>query len=141
MESKIVANTAVVRLDKGEEVISSLLSLAKSQGITCADVRGIGASDDFSVGVFDSRSKKYVAADFSEPAEITSLVGNLTTKDGENYAHLHANFALQGGKTVGGHLTKAVVSVTCELFVTFYDVTVERRFDENIGVNLMKFED
>ena len=139
MQYVIKDNAAVIRLDRGEELIASLLEFAQKEGITCAQVGGIGASDDFSVGLFDFDTKTCVGTDFRQSAEITSICGNLSVKDGKPYAHLHANFGLQGGSVVGGHLTKAVISVTCELFVTFFDIVVERKYDQNIGINLMEF--
>ncbi len=39
----------------------------------------------------------------------------------------------------GGHLNKAVVSATCEMVISLIDGIVDRRFDEEIGLNLFKF--
>lgn len=43
------------------------------------------------------------------------------------------------GNVVGGHLNKAIVSVTCEAVITAIDGVIDRKYDENIGINLFKF--
>ena len=43
------------------------------------------------------------------------------------------------GRVVGGHLNRAVISATCELFVRTLPGTVERRLDEETGLNLYRF--
>ena len=41
-------------------------------------------------------------------------------------------------KTFGGHLNRAVVSATCEVIIEEYEGTLERYFDDNIGLNLFE---
>lgn len=43
------------------------------------------------------------------------------------------------GEVFGGHLNKAIVSATCEMVIDIIDGTVDRYFDEEIGLNLFKF--
>ena len=76
------------------------------------------------------------AKDFSKSY---SLVGTITTKDGEFYAHLHMSAGDTEGRVLGGHLNEAVISATCELVLEIMDGTVERRFDPETGLNLMEF--
>ena len=40
----------------------------------------------------------------------------------------------------GGHLNSAIVSATCEMIIMIIDGTVDRKFDDNIGLNLLKFD-
>lgn len=133
-------NDYLVRIDKGEEVLSNLVSLCKQQGIECASVSGIGASDDFTFGIFNTDSKTYVQTDVHEPAEITSIVGNVTTQNGNPYLHLHATFAKEDGSVCGGHLNRAVISVTCELFLHVCKIYTDRVKDD-VGVNVISFKE
>ena len=47
-----------------------------------------------------------------------------------------------GNKTcavVGGHLNRAVVSVTCEMVIRILSGAVDRRPDPETGINLLRF--
>ena len=83
--------------------------------------------------------QKYVANTFDGVMELTSLMGNITEKDGEPYLHLHATFGDLTGKVIGGHLNEAVVSATCELFVRKVEGHVGRRLDPETGLNIFDF--
>ena len=76
-------NTYVVRLEKGEEVLASLKKLCEDNGIKAGEVTGIGATDYVKVGLFNVGTKEYASTIINEPMEITSLMGNISTKDGE----------------------------------------------------------
>lgn len=39
----------------------------------------------------------------------------------------------------GGHLVDATISATCEMVIRVLDGTVDRYFDEEVGLNLFKF--
>ena len=94
---------------------------------------------EFTVGVFHTAEKQYHANHFSGDLEIVSLTGSVTRKDGGFYAHLHMSAGGADGAVVGGHLNRAVVSATCEMFITVLDGEVGRRFDETVGLNLFDF--
>lgn len=136
-----------IRIDKGEEIISSLNSFCVTEHITLAEVKALGAVDDFTVGLFDVSEKKFHGNHFTFPAEIVSLWGTITTKDGEPYSHIHMSAADKDGHVFGGHLSSARVSATCEMIV--HDLSegdskgfvVERKFSEEIGLNLFEFLD
>ena len=104
-----------------------------------ASVSALGAINDFTVGVFKTAEKKYDANEFQGYYEITSLTGTITTKNGEYYAHLHMSAGNEKGEVFGGHLNRAIVSATCEMVITVINGTVERRFEEEVGLNLFQF--
>lgn len=133
-------NTYLLVLNKGEEIVSALTQFATETNLTCASVSGIGATDDAEMGVFDTFEKQYYTKQIRAMTEITGLNGNVTQKDGKPYVHLHATLATMFD-VVGGHLTKAVVSATAELFVTAYPIATNRQFDSAIGINLLTWED
>ena len=100
---------------------------------------GIGATDDFTVGVFDIAKKEYEKFVFSGNHEINALDGNITEKDGKPYIHLHITATGKGGKVVGGHLIKGVISLTGEIIITVTDGKITREYDETLGINRWKF--
>ena len=140
MEIKTFGNVVAVRLDKGDEILESLLKVAKEEKIALASVSGIGATDNFEVGVFDLKKQDYIRTHYAGNHEINSLAGNLTTKNGEPYVHLHLTAAGPGGELVGGHLLRAAISLTAEIFLQKIDGSVDREFDETLKINRIKFD-
>lgn len=133
-------DTFVLRLVPGDEIIASVSDVAEKEGITLANISGIGAVREIVGGLFDPIEKRYQAEVFVGYYEITSLVGNITTMKGKPYIHIHANWSDEHCNTFGGHLTSATVSVTAEIFITILDGKIPRKFNEQIGFNQMEFE-
>lgn len=139
MEYKRFNNTIVARLDRGEEILTEIEKIAKAENIKLAKVSAIGAVNDFTVGVYDVDKKEYKANSFTGDFELLSLLGNINTMNGEYYCHLHMSAGNEKGEVFGGHLNRAVISVTCEMFIDIIDGTVDRKHDDNIGINLFRF--
>lgn len=139
MEYKRFENTIVARIDKGEEILEQLKTIALKENIKLAAVRALGAVNDFTVGVFKTAQKEYRSNSFSGDFEIVSLTGTINTMDNEFYCHLHMSAGNEKGEVFGGHLNRAVVSATCETVITEINGRVDRHFDENIGLNLFEF--
>lgn len=139
MDYQRVADTIVARIDKGEEIQEKLKELCLAEGVKLASVNALGAVSDFTIGVFDVAKKQYYSNDFTGLYEIVSLTGSVTVMDGAYYAHLHMSAGDEKGQVVGGHLNRAVVSATCELFLTLLPGAVERTFSPEVGLNLLDF--
>lgn len=139
MEYKVFGNTVVARIDRGEEILDKLRELAEKEQIKLASVQALGATNDFTVGVFNTETKQYAANHFTGSFEIVSLCGTVNTMDGKFYAHLHMSAGNARGEVFGGNLNRAVVSATCEMILTKINGTVDRRFDADTGLNLFRF--
>ena len=139
MEYKKFGNTYVIRLDPGEEIVEKLLWLAAVEGIKVGKLTGLGAVDNVTLKSFQPDTKQYHAHMYHTDLEIVSLTGNLTTLNGRPYPHLHMSVADTVGHVYGGHLNKAVVSSTCEIFVHVIDGIVERKPNARIGLNILTF--
>ena len=83
--------------------------------------------------------KKYYPKTIEGIFEITSLLGTLTTKDGEPYLHLHISCGGMDAAVVGGHLNKAIVSATGEIVIRVVNGTINRKFSNEIGLFLFDF--
>ncbi len=139
MQYKKFGKTIVIRMDKGEEVVSSLKSICQKEDIKLASVSAIGAVNDITVGVFNPDTKQYKSNRFTGNFEIVSLSGTVTTMKGIPYIHLHMSVGDGNGKVFGGHLNEAKISATCEMVITLIEGEVEREYSEEIGLNLFKF--
>lgn len=139
MEYRKFNDNYVVRLNKGEEIISELKELCKNENIKLAEITGLGASNLVEIGVFNPETKEYKTEIFQGMFEITSLIGNATRKDGEVYLHLHINFGDETGAVRGGHLVQAKISATGEIIVRKIEGEVGRKLNDEIGLNLLSF--
>lgn len=129
-------NDIVLRLDPGEEVCASVLAVAKKENIPCASVSAIGATNDFTVGVFDLTKKSYDLFKYDDGNyEIASLTGSLSTMNGEPYQHLHMVCAGGKGQVAAGHLVSATISLTAEIMIHVIDMKAERVKNPDIGIN------
>lgn len=140
MEYRRFNDTIAARIDKGEEITEQVREIARRENIRLASVRAIGAVNEFTVGVFKTDKKEYLANEFKGSFEIVSLTGTINTMNGEFYTHLHMSAGNEKGEVFGGHLNRAVVSATCEMIIEVIDGNVDRYFDEEIGLNLFKFD-
>jgi hypothetical protein len=139
MEFKRFNNVYVVRLDKGEEIIETLKGFCATNQIMIGWVSGIGAVNRVTLGLFETKPKRYFGKELTGDFEITALSGNITTMNKEVYVHLHATVSDFQHKTYGGHLNSAIVSATAELIVVSVTGVVDRKFSYEIGLNLLEF--
>ena len=140
MEYRRFGDRIVVRLDRGEEILEQMKHLAEQEQIALASVQALGAVNEFTVGVYDTETKVYASNQFQGAYEIISLTGTIDRMDGAFYTHLHMAAGDREGRVFGGHLNRAVISATCEMVVTVLDGTIDRAFDPEIGLNLIRFQ-
>ena len=139
MDYRRFGSKIVARIDKGEEILEKLKEIALKENIKLAGVSALGATNDFTAGVYKVDEKKYYSNHFEMAAEITALIGTITEMNGKPYIHLHLTAADEKGHAFGGHLNKAVISATCEMVITLMDGQVGRKHDEEIGLNFFAF--
>ena len=140
MEYRKFNNTIVLRIDKDEEILSAIKDLALKENIKLANINALGAVNEVVVGVYKVDEKKYYSNEFKGNFEIVSLTGTINTMNGKFYSHLHMSVGNENGEVFGGHLNKAIVSATCEMIINIINETVDRYYDEEIGLNLFRFE-
>ena len=126
-----------LRLERGEELVSSFERFASKHGIESAEVRAIGAITDFELGYYILSEKKYTRKKFEVIAELISGIGNLAIREGKNFLHMHISAGLPDFSVVGGHMFSGVASATIEAFVVPFGKRIERSFDEEIGLYLL----
>jgi len=139
MEYRRFENTVMLRLDPGEEILTKLAELAEKEQIILAEVTGLGALNELEICVYDIETKQYYTNTYAEALELLSLSGTITRMNEKPYLHIHACAGDGTGKAVGGHLRKAVISVTGEIVIRMIEGQVGRKLNESIGMNLLAF--
>lgn len=119
----------VVRLEDGENVHQTLQSLGLTAGVIVA---GIGMLRDVTLAFWNGR--EYVRHAMKGPAELLSLQGNFSRKEGESFLHCQAVLGLEDGSVVGGHLMDAVVNETNEIVLRRIPGVVMERRPESGGL-------
>ncbi len=140
MEYRHFGDSYIVRMDRGEEILSALKTFCEKEDIRLAQVDALGAVDRAVVSVYDVPTKTFFKKEFNEPMEISSLCGTVSRKEGEVYLHLHVTVCDKDLLAHGGHANELRVSATCEMVVRTIPGEVGRMLNEDIGLNMFKFE-
>ena len=139
MDYRKFADTYIVRIDRGEEIIASLTALCEKENIRLASVEALGAVDHAVVCVYDVPTKTFYRKEFNEAMEISNLCGTVTRKEGQVYLHLHVTVCDKDLNAHGGHATELRVAATCEMVVRTLPGEVDRKLDDDTGLNVFQF--
>ena len=118
MHWKKLTNGYLLIADKGEDVEEAILNFCSEAGVRHGFISGIGAVRDVELGYYDVELKEYKRKFFGGSFEVVSLLGNISLYNNKEFLHAHISLADRGNNLVGGHLFKATVSVTLEIFFT-----------------------
>ena len=128
----------MVRLKKGEEIITTLSSFVIQQNIKAGFIYGLGAAKDLVLGYYNSEKKQYSKRHFTREFEITSLIGDIAYFEGKPMVHAHVTLSGADFQSVAGHLFSGVISGTGEFLITVFDTQLERKFDPEVELNLLE---
>lgn len=132
----IDARTQLVVFSRGEEFVAGLTRLATERNLLSARFSAIGAFSSVTLGFFERETNTYLENAWHEQVEVCSLNGNISLFDGHPKVHPHAVIATRDGKAYGGHVLKAVVWPTLELFLELLPVPLNRMHDPETGLAL-----
>ena len=139
MDYIVFGDKIALRLDPGEELLDRISEVCRRQGVRFGSITGIGAANHVTIGFYNLEKQEYSEKDLDFPMEITSILGDVSRKDGEVYLHVHINVSDEEGRTFGGHLKKCMISVTGEIVITCIDGEVGRKADPATGINVLSF--
>lgn len=128
----------LLRFSSGEEVIEGLKTFIVKEPISAAGFTAIGACREVELAFYDLQGKKYENKVFSGDREIVGIIGNIAWLGEQPIIHAHGSFADKDYHVIGGHVSKLIVSATCEVHLHTFDGKTERAFDEVTGLNLFK---
>ena len=124
-------------LDDGDDVLGSLTAFAQQNGITGASLHGIGAFSRATIAYWNKTTKVYEEIAVDEQVEVLSLDGNMATAGDEIKVHAHVTLGRRHGSTIGGHLLRATVFPTLEVFIADTGTRLLREKDEATGLMLL----
>jgi predicted DNA-binding protein with PD1-like motif len=137
MEHREVDGGYVVRLVRGEEIVSSLAEFAVNVNLKSGFVIGLGAIRDVELGYYDVEEREYVRKVFEGDFELINMTGNFAMLDGRPFLHAHMTIADSGCHPYAGHVFTATVAVTGEFFVMSTGREISRKPDDETGLNLL----
>ncbi|MCT7376274.1 PPC domain-containing DNA-binding protein [Chelativorans salis] len=146
MQSRILAEndgqkTYALVLETGEEVMACLQEFADGQRLTAAQFSAIGAFSDAVITFFDWEKKEYLPNPITEQVEVASLNGDVAlAPDGSRAIHIHTVLGRRDGAAFAGHLAEAHVRPTLEVIVTENPAHLDKRYDPESGLVLIRPE-
>lgn len=123
----------VLRFDAGEELYEGLREFAREQGIRGGSFTGIGAVGEAELGFFHRTTRSYDRRVFEGEHEMLALIGNISVLEGEPFPHAHLTIAGPDFVAYGGHLFRAVVTVTAEVTLQVSPEPVPRTSRPDLG--------
>lgn len=129
-------------LGRGGDLLGELRDLCVRESVKLGRIEAIGSVQRARLGYYHQRSREYRYFALNEPLEISSLIGNISIKDGQPFVHAHVNLSDARGKTFGGHLASGTIVFACEYTIeAFGGMELTRVHDEGTGLHLWRGED
>ncbi len=128
----------VIRLEKGEEIITSINQAFKYERIKGAFFFGIGVGKDLVLGYFDAHKRAYIKKTFEAEYEFASLSGNISRLNKEIIVHCHVTITSNNFNAFGGHLFKGTVPATCEIIMLPFARALKRKRDKSTGLDVLE---
>lgn len=146
MEYRIYDQTYYVRMDRGDEIIDSLLRLCREEKLKNAVFSGIGGCREAQIQTFIPQTGTFETQTLSGMLELISLNGNIVCDDeGELYHHTHALFSFKENGVhgmAGGHIKSVTVLYTAEIELRpVVGGIIRRKQDPETGTGFWSFPD
>ena len=130
------------RLSHGADLLEEITDSCRKLGVSFGRIEAIGAVQKARLAYYDQARQKYGHFEIDEPLEIASLIGNVSSKNGEPMVHAHLTLADESGKTYGGHLAPGTIIFAADVVIqSFKEEPLKRGKDEETGLPLWAMED
>jgi len=141
MKFRMEKSRAYMTLAKGDNINKTFESFAEVKGVGCAWLNGIGALENPEIGYYSLEDKSYYRKTFKGEYELTSLIGNITLKEGKPFSHTHITFSDTEFRVFGGHLFDANITAAGEFIMQFGSDEINREMNTEIGLPLWCLEE
>ena len=140
MKYRVDNGRIFMTLGKGDLINKTFESFSESNEIGCAWIKGIGAIKNPEIGYYSMETKSYHHKIFSGDYELTSLIGNITIKEGKYFSHTHITFGNTSFQVFGGHLFDAKITAAGEFVMFPGNKDIIREMNSDIGLPLWCLE-
>ncbi|HEX2656349.1 MAG TPA: PPC domain-containing DNA-binding protein [Xanthobacteraceae bacterium] len=131
--------TFAVVLETGDEAMACLEEFVGAHQIKAAQLTGIGAFAEVTLGYFDWTKKDYVGNPIHEQVEVASMIGDVAlSPSGESTLHIHVVVGKRDGSALAGHLQTALVRPTLEVILTESPAFLQKAHDPESGLSLIR---
>jgi uncharacterized protein len=130
-------NNFAIRLKKEESLVDSVLQFCQKNNIDNATLNAIGALKDPVLTYYNLPAKKYQNKEFKGEYELASLTGNIALLDNKPLLHAHMVISDEKMNAFGGHLVRAQVAATVEIFMSKLPTAITRKKDTETNLNLL----
>ncbi len=146
MEYRKFGDAYYIRLDRGDEIIASIVGICGKEHVSSATYGGIGGCSEAQIQTFSPETGEFKTQTLTGMLELVSLTGNVISDDeGGLYHHTHAALAYKDGENhriAAGHVKSITVLYTAEIELRpVYGGTIGRRHDPETGTGFWSFSD
>jgi predicted DNA-binding protein with PD1-like motif len=132
----------VGRLDRGQDLHTSILELCREHDVKTAALRALGSFETVELAEYDQAARKWKPSRKLEGGmELLALEGNVSDKGGELALHAHVTVMRDrdsGIEILGGHLVAARIFALELVLDVMDDVILHRAPDPETGLVLWK---
>lgn len=132
------ARTFVIVFETGDESVAGLRGFAKEQGLTAAQITGIGAFSGVVLKYFDWERKDYLEIPVPEQVEVASLVGDVAALPDGPVVHVHLVIGKRDGSAMAGDIAEGRVRPMLEVVLRESPAYLRRVHDPDSGLALIQ---
>jgi uncharacterized protein len=136
MRWRAVQGGYAVVLQRGDDLLECLKQLARETNLRAGFFTGLGAACDVQIAYWDMERREYLRSELDGDQEIGVLTGNISQLEGQPFVHAHAVLSGHDFLARTGHVMRARVSATVEIFVHDFGGAIHRGMDAGVGLNL-----
>jgi predicted DNA-binding protein with PD1-like motif len=137
-----ISNTQyILRLERGEEVVSTLTAFCGNHGIKNAWLTGLGSIGNPTLAHYKVDNKKYSEKKIEGIFEVTNFTGNIALFEGKPLLHPHITLGDENMQALSGHLVHGTVSATMEIKIEVLPTEFTKSMSEAIGLKLFDLSD
>ena len=129
--------THMLVLRSGDDALQAIADFAGQKWIEGGTFSAIGAFQTSTIAYWNRETKEYEPIEVNEQVEVLTMTGNVAMAGNDRRLHAHVILGRRDGSTVGGHLMKATVYPTLEVFMVDLGTRLTRRKDEQTGLWLL----